>query len=378
MSVRVPQYDMLASRGGVDAPPTPPTPFVVLDPSLWVAQPPTREWVVQDWIPKGVVTALYGDGGMGKSLLAQQLMCATALGQPFLGLPTLQGKALGIMCEDDPDELHRRQFAINRQMGCDPSAWRENLRLVSRLGEDNVLMSFDGRDVGQLTPVFEMLDRLCGSIQPSLLICDTIADFFGGNENDRSQVRQFVQNTFGRLARKYRCAVLVCGHPSVSGMASGAGTGGSTAWNNTVRSRLYLTKPECEDAHPNARLLSRKKANYAARDAEIQMLWNEGAFEASSATQARVLPDWSVISAMLDMIEEGWRANNPWSIAAQTKSSGRYFPAAAAKKLGVPEQQAQRLVSDWLIEGHVVADTLDKHSKTKGLRVVRRFDREAR
>ncbi len=41
---------------------------------------PERRWLVPDWIPQGQVTLLGGDGGVGKSLLAQQLMTSLALG----------------------------------------------------------------------------------------------------------------------------------------------------------------------------------------------------------------------------------------------------------------------------------------------------------
>jgi hypothetical protein len=49
-------------------------------------EPRPREWIVQDWIPKGVVSSLSGDGGMGKTLLAQQLLYAAGLGEKWLGL----------------------------------------------------------------------------------------------------------------------------------------------------------------------------------------------------------------------------------------------------------------------------------------------------
>lgn len=365
-------WDM-RQRGEAVPPPLPP--IELLDPRLWTTPAKAREWIVPEWVPRGVVTALYGDGGMGKSLLAQQLMSCVAIGAPWLGLEVTKGRALGLMCEDDPDELHRRQEAINNHMGHGPEVW-ENLRYVSRVGFDNILMAFDGRDVGQLTPVFEQIEALCAAYRPDFVVCDTIADFFGGNENNRAQVRQFVQNSFGRIARRFNCAVLICGHPSVAGISSGNGTGGSTAWNNTVRSRVYLTKPEGEDANPDARLLSRKKANYAARDAEVSIIWDRGAFRVASAEQAQKLPEWDVISGMLDMIEQAWRAGNPWSNASQTRSSGRYLPPVAAKRFdGMTEGIAARLISDWLMEGHVEVRMANKDTKAKGLFVVRRFDR---
>src|SRR6185312_14097232 len=47
-------------------------PLIVTSPAKLVGTPPARRWIVRDCIPCGVVTGLYGDGGIGKSLLAQQ------------------------------------------------------------------------------------------------------------------------------------------------------------------------------------------------------------------------------------------------------------------------------------------------------------------
>jgi RecA-family ATPase len=71
----------------------------------------------QDWIPKGVVSSLSGDGGMGKTLLAQQLLYAAGVGGKWLGLDVPAMRGLGVFCEDDEDELHRRHNAIKTDLG---------------------------------------------------------------------------------------------------------------------------------------------------------------------------------------------------------------------------------------------------------------------
>ncbi len=110
-----------------------------------------------DWIPYGVVTGLYGDGGLGKSLLAQQLQTSTALGRSWLGLPTEKIASLGVYCEDSRDELLRRQDEINVAYGCEVSADLENrVHWMPRLGEDNLFMTFSG-GVGKPAPAYVAL-----------------------------------------------------------------------------------------------------------------------------------------------------------------------------------------------------------------------------
>ncbi len=52
----------------------------ILDPIRWQDHPiPERRWLVADLIPTHNVTTLSGDGGVGKSIVALQLMVACAL-----------------------------------------------------------------------------------------------------------------------------------------------------------------------------------------------------------------------------------------------------------------------------------------------------------
>lgn len=255
-------------------------PLVPCDPCRFQGQPiPTREWLWEGWIPKRAATALYGDGGTGKSLLAQQFMTSIATGRPFLGFPVPRMKVLGVFCEDDDDELQRRQASINAALDVD-FADLENMRWISRVGAENLLMTFAADGRGEPSPFFWQLLDLAKAEGLQLVVIDTAADTFGGNENIRPQVRQFI-NLLTKPAHEIDGAVILLAHPSATGKASGAGDGGSTAWSNSVRSRLYIKRPDAvggEDPDPNLRILSRLKANYAAAGVDLSVRWEDGAF----------------------------------------------------------------------------------------------------
>ena len=94
-----------------------PEPLDIIDPVLYEGRiVPIRKWMVQNWMPWRHTTALYGDGGTGKTLLAQMLGTSCATGNCWLGLETTPCKVLGVFCEDDKDELQRRQNDINAAM----------------------------------------------------------------------------------------------------------------------------------------------------------------------------------------------------------------------------------------------------------------------
>src|SRR5258707_15601177 len=84
-------------------------------------------------------------------------------------------------------------------------------------------------------------------------------------------------------------AVLLLSHPSMSGMNSGTGAAGSTAWHNAVRSRLYLTRPvrkpsnlsgdtPDDEGDPDERVLKTMKSNYGAIGGKISLRWDRGVF----------------------------------------------------------------------------------------------------
>lgn len=247
---------------------------------------PPRKWHVRDLIPAETVTLLYGDGGTGKSLLALQLLASTALNRPWLGRGVETGPCLFVTAEDSRDEVHRRLTDIARECAV-PLAAMTNLHIASLAGEDAIIAAPDGRSSILLTTaLFSALEAQIVVLRPKLVVLDTLADLFGGNEVDRSQARQFIGLLRG-LALKYETTVLLLAHPSVSGMAKGTGSSGSTGWNNSVRSRLYFDRIRADDgseADPDARVLRSMKSNYGRVGEEIVLHWRRGIFVTESVT----------------------------------------------------------------------------------------------
>ncbi len=220
----------------------------VVHPSTLQDKPiPERRWCVPGWIPDRYVTLLTGDGGTGKSLLALQLATCAALGLPFFGIELAPRRVLYLSCEDDLDEMHRRQDAINRQLAIDFADLDEKVFWRTCAGEESLLYGPDksGRRFGS-RPLFDNLQRFCVDQGVQLLIVDTLADTFGGLEIDRQQVTRFIR-LLQSVASKTDGAVLLLGHPSVSSLRDGAGISGSTAWRNAVRSVLHLRRPTAEE-----------------------------------------------------------------------------------------------------------------------------------
>lgn len=233
-------------------------------------------------IPLRNVTILSGDGGTGKSLLALQLGMGVAVGGVWLGKRVREGAVLYFSAEDDEDETHIRFKEVCQAEGADPSDFNA-LGFDFRAGKEAALATEVPRAaVLRKTPLMGALERAVDENAPLLLILDNLADVFAGNEISRVLARQFIGMLRG-LALEHNCAIVLLSHPSVAGMNSGTGSSGSTAWNNSVRSRLYLRRNTSEDGSEldsDIRVLETKKSNYARAGDEVKLRWEDGRFVA--------------------------------------------------------------------------------------------------
>ena len=250
----------------------------IIDPITWQDHAiPERRWVVADMIPMQNVTMLSGDGGVGKSIVILQLMVACALGRQWLGRQTKPCKVFGLFAEDDEGELHRRLADIARHYGADLGDL-ENLQLCSRVGLENSMMEWRSAwEQGETTWLHAEIMNHALQFGAQLVALDSLHDIFAGEENRRVQARQFVQG-LREIAREIDGAVVLTAHPSLTGRNTGTGESGSTAWNNAVRSRLYLTAAD-EQADGAERILKAMKANYGPAGGSIRLRWTDGVYE---------------------------------------------------------------------------------------------------
>lgn len=307
----------------------------LVEPVAWHGEDvPVRRWVVPDLLPEGNVTLLAGDGGVGKSQLALQLLAATCLDRPWLGSPVRRCKAIGVFCEDDAEELHRRLADVLASYDA-TFGDLEDLKLVARVGLDNLLMEWPNQwEPGEITPLCSQIHNLAVEHGAELVVLDSLHDFFGGNENSRPHARQFV-GALRKIAVETKGAVLLTAHPSLAGRNTGTGEAGSTAWNNAVRSRLYLTARQHDDGETDRdfRELKVMKSNYSAPGGVIRLRWRGGVFVRDDVAQApagivdMIALDNAVLAVAASLIKDGVKLlankNAPNSLANRVRQDAR-------------------------------------------------------
>ena len=244
-------------------------------PALDGVEPPTFDWLLDHWL-SWHPTLLAGRGGIGKSLLVQQLGTALACGLATWCPAAPPVKVLYWACEDDHDQLWRRQAKICAGLGVEFSAL-DNFKVDARQGMENTLLSTEfGRPLW--TGQIELLRQQVNDLGTEVLLIDNIGHTFGANENVRHDVTLFVNGIVGLVRERPFCPILL-GHPS---KGTNSEYSGSTAWENAVRMRWYLDD-KLPDQHtnqdsspdPDYRVLAKRKTNYTRLD-YVQFKFGDG------------------------------------------------------------------------------------------------------
>jgi RecA-family ATPase len=249
------------------------------------------EWIAQDWIVEGALNGMFGDGGIGKDLTLMQLAFAMGYEKKWLGMDVKPGRVLYINVEDPAKPVLRwRQEKIKEYLSIDLDDERpDRLRIVPMLGKPTILATFNSK-TGLVEPtlLFESFRRLIKAYQPALTIVGNRVNIFSVNQNDDAQARQCL-GLLNSLITDFGTTVIMPSHVSQRGMQAGAdGTSGSVQWNNGVRQRLVLRRPdkdgdEIEDKH--TRIMEVKKANWGPTGLSMDLSWQNGL----------ILPDFTVV-----------------------------------------------------------------------------------
>jgi RecA-family ATPase len=330
-----------------------PQPLTFINIALWSGvEPRPRLWVVPDRIPARNVTLLTGEGGVGKTLLMQQLSVATVIGRDWIGSMPEPGPVIFVTAEDDEDELHFRYHKIAQHYGVDFDQM-SGLHLKSLAGGDAVMAAVNHKGIVQPTELFKQIERSALEIRPRWIGIDTAADVFIVDERTRSEVRQCISLLRG-LALAVDTAVVLLAHPSLTGINSGSGLSGSTAWNNSVRSRLYLKTPkkkdneEEDDDESPVRILETMKANYSALAEPVRLVWKDGLLlnEAGPTPMTRVSQEANAQIVFLALIERHNRQDMPVSVnpTARNFAPTVFAGMPEAKPLATTNKARKRLL----------------------------------
>lgn len=334
---------------------------------------PEPDWTVFQRIPRRQTCLFSGEGAMGKSTLLLQLCAAHVLARDWLHTMPEPGPAIFLDAEDDQDVMHRRLAAIVKHYGVTFSDLAGGLSLLPMVGEDCVLATVSRSGLLEPTALYRELYDMAGDIKPVMIGLASAANFFAGNENDRGEVQQFI-GLCTRLAIVANGSVVLVSHPSNTGIQTGTGVSGSTAWHNAVRARFFLhgvkKQNEADGAEPDndLREIEFMKNNYGPRAERLTLRWQDGLFlpeRKRSAMQqaAQDQRDDEIFVTVLARFTQQNRAVSP-------NKGSTYAPAQFAgekeAKAGHVNGVRLKAAMDRLIDaGRVVIETVGPASKQR-------------
>lgn len=299
-----PPREPAVSRPAADAPATPATPTASTASASKLSyvdiskcrEPRPAAWIVPGWIPARQVTGLGANGGTGKSTFALQLAAAQAIGAAFLGDAQEPMRCLYHSAEDGLDVVLPRLERICDALAVPPEELAKNLRIIN--AEDNpTLVEPAAKTLKPVTTrIYALLAAAVQQWQPHLIVIDGASDTFDGDENSRRDVRTYI-HALRRLAAISRAGVILITHVNrraAEGGKTDQHFSGSTAWNNSVRSRVALIEDDFATdrltlLHEKSNLGPRQKPMTFARDPATGLFAPMHADAVDTTTEQRAL-----------------------------------------------------------------------------------------
>jgi RecA-family ATPase len=172
---------------------------------------------------------------------------------------------LVISGEDEGRTVHFRVANICRDLGIELSDLAGRMMVYDMTQTDCVLW----RDGGPTERMQWLADAVVAH-KADVVIIDNASDVFADNENDRTAVRGFMR-CLNTIAHHTSAAVMLLAHVDKASVRAGAGLdsnstfSGSTAWNNSARSRWAMVRED------NAIAVRHEKCNLGPLQEEIRL-----------------------------------------------------------------------------------------------------------
>jgi len=191
----------------------------------------------------------------------------------------VQCNTLFVSLEDGAHIVRHRLAGICKTWGIDPATLDGKLHIVDGteypelFSADN--RSADNRSAAETTATYLELCKLVQATGAGLVVVDNASDAFGADEINRRQVRAFMRS-LAQVARLTDCAVLLLAHVDKNTSRAqrpenSEGYSGSTAWHNSARSRMFMTR-----VADGTLTLEHQKSNFGRCREPLTLEWLDG------------------------------------------------------------------------------------------------------
>ena len=265
------------------------------------------EWLWYPYIPYGKVTIMHGDPGEGKTTLILQLAALASRGKP---LP----------CDDRP----QKPVKIIYQSAEDGLGDTIKPRLLAG-GADCTQIKVIDESEACLTLLDERLERAISETGARVVILDPVQAYVGSNTdiNRANEVRTMLAH-LGRIAEKYRCAIILVGHLNkAQGTKSQYRGLGSIDFQAAARSVLLVARVK---DRPEIRVMAHVKSSLAPEGEPV-------AFELSEENGFRWIGHFDIsIDDLLHGISREKKSEMAEALLLDCLAEGKYPQQVLLKK----------------------------------------------
>ena len=230
------------------------------------------EWLIPNWIPKGGITLLVGDGGIGKTNLWTCLISDLSRGMPTILHPEASsGK--GFIGTYYPSKDRKTGVYFGNAVPAEPCLYFSKEDSTAKRLKDNFelygaylpnIHTIDIEHLAGFTYTSESLEKMIDELRPGIVVFDPIQAFFpsGSSMTSRQQARK-VLDRLVQLGQEYNTAFLLVCHTNKKGTDDWRQRiSGSADLADIARSVIFTSYTEYKPNH-TVRFISNEKNSYA-------------------------------------------------------------------------------------------------------------------
>jgi hypothetical protein len=371
--------------------------------SRYSGEPPEQEWLIENILPRRIPGLIAAIGGLGKSYILLDLAMKVAGGDQSMHQETAlggkvlhNGKVVFLGAEDSAASMHRRIAAIS-----DPSLRiraADNL-IVVPLPDAGGPMAMIQNVMGQysVTPEYQNIRKQLLDMQEvSLVVIDPLQAFAHADINTDPAAAQFWWTLMSELCVAINGNVLIAHHMRKEGtftikksMQAREAIRGTTALIDGARWAYALwPMPESDEmvvaqkmgfeaGLGNCVMGGVVKVNDAADTTTRSFLRGESgllsdrSMEIDQILEQSSRLDRGQINAIFTEIERRWNGEEPFAAGTNTTRS---LIGYLKSDYAMTQRGARHYLQMWLDQGYIEKATHKSHSKTVGLRVVKRVE----
>jgi hypothetical protein len=202
-------------------------------------------------LPMDAISLLVALGGVGKTTAIIKMATHIAVGKDWASSEIQQRRVIVFCVEENQEELNRKfGAAIKDWTDAERNMAADNLRLVSCLGMEARLTSFDERQV-EGTGIAEKMIEAAVEFDASVIVIDHLQGFVSGDLN-LSDTATALSREANKIVSETKAAVLIAAHIAKANInAQGVDHGfttGSLAFENAARQVIGIIPLSDDDA----------------------------------------------------------------------------------------------------------------------------------